>query len=114
MKILLAAMNAKYIHSNLAVHSLRAYAGKQQDIKDVRIETAEYTINQQMDEILKGIYQQMGYSIYSKQLDVSNANFITFVKECDQMLTATTEQNAILKIEQEVLASYEKMVIQKH
>lgn len=63
---------------------------------------------------LKGIYQQMGYSIYSKQLDVSNANFITFVKECDQMLAATTEQNAILKIEQEVLASYEKMVIQKH
>ena len=56
----------------------------------------------------------MGYSIYSKQLDVSNANFITFVKECDQMLAATTEQNAILKIEQEVLASYEKMVIQKH
>ena len=56
----------------------------------------------------------MGYSIYSKQLDVNDQDFATFVKECDQMLTATTDQNAILKIEQEVLASYEKMVIQKH
>ena len=26
MKILLAAVNAKYIHSNLAVYSLKAYA----------------------------------------------------------------------------------------
>ena len=54
MKILLAAINAKYIHSNLAVYSLRAYArkyGKEADI-------AEYTINQPLDEILMDIYTQ--------------------------------------------------------
>lgn len=52
MKVLLAAINAKYIHSNLAVYSLRAYAQKYEDV--VRI--AEYTINQPVDEILMDIY----------------------------------------------------------
>ena len=48
MKILLAAVNAKYIHSNLAVYSLKAYAGEYKD----QIEIGEYTINQKKDEIL--------------------------------------------------------------
>lgn len=52
MNILLTAINAKYIHSNLAVYSLKAYAGEQ----DSRIGIAEYTINQNMDEILSDIY----------------------------------------------------------
>ena len=52
MNILLAAINAKYIHSNLAVYSLRAYAGKYTE----EIEIAEYTINQPMDDILMDIY----------------------------------------------------------
>ena len=52
MNILLAAINAKYIHSNLAVYSLRAYAGKCTE----EIEIAEYTINQPMDDILMDIY----------------------------------------------------------
>lgn len=51
--ILLAAINAKYIHSNLAVYSLKAYAKKYQD----QIGLAEYTINQNLDDILKGIYR---------------------------------------------------------
>lgn len=51
--ILLAAINAKYIHSNLAVYSLKAYAKKYQE----RIGLAEYTINQNLDDILKGIYR---------------------------------------------------------
>ena len=45
MKILLAAVNAKYIHSNLAVYSLKAYA------EDPAVEIGEYTINQQKDDI---------------------------------------------------------------
>lgn len=51
--ILLTAINAKYIHSNLAVYSLKAYAHKYQD----QIGLAEYTINQSLDDILKGIYR---------------------------------------------------------
>lgn len=41
MKILLTAVNAKYIHSNPAVYSLRAYAGE--GLRE-RIEIAEYTL----------------------------------------------------------------------
>ena len=52
MKILLAAVNAKYIHSNLAVYSLRAYAGKYGQETDI----AEYTVNQPVDEILMDLY----------------------------------------------------------
>ena len=69
MKILLTAINAKYIHSNLAVYSLKAYAQsfcasqnkmEQKDpvCENVRIEIAEYTINQQLDHILMDIYKK--------------------------------------------------------
>ena len=54
MRVLLTAINAKYIHSNLAVYSLRAYAAPYRD----RIETAEFTINQQQDYILQRIYEK--------------------------------------------------------
>lgn len=54
MKILLAAVNAKYIHSNLAVYSLKAYA-KEYD-RDTVI--AEYTINHRAEFILQELYRQ--------------------------------------------------------
>lgn len=49
MKILLAACNAKYIHSNLAVFNLKAYAKEY----DSQVVLREYTINQLKDDILK-------------------------------------------------------------
>lgn len=54
MNIILTAVNAKYIHSNLAVYSLRAYARPY--YQDISI--AEYTINQQTDDILQDLYQK--------------------------------------------------------
>lgn len=59
-KILLAAVNAKYIHSNLAVYSLKSYAQSVCALKNsgVCIDIAEYTINQQEDFILKDIYRK--------------------------------------------------------
>lgn len=59
MKILLTAINAKYIHSNLAVYNLRAYAAhyaKGMTASDT-VEIGEYTINNQMEDILEGIYK---------------------------------------------------------
>lgn len=55
MKILLTAINAKFIHSNPAVYSLRAYAGEQ--LKQ-HIQIAEFTINHHMSDILAEIYKQ--------------------------------------------------------
>lgn len=59
MNVLLTAINAKYIHSNPAVYSLRAYACRYGDSRygeEIRI--AEYTINQPFDEILMDIYKK--------------------------------------------------------
>ena len=65
MKFLLAAVNAKYIHSNPAIYSLRAYAGER---LAPYIELAEYTINQQMQDILADLYDRkpdaVGFSCY--------------------------------------------------
>ena len=68
MNVLLAAINAKYIHSNLAVYSLKAYAEEkwdseagqkeiQEDTKPI-IAIAEYTINQTVDQILMDLYRR--------------------------------------------------------
>ncbi|KSV57893.1 B12-binding domain-containing radical SAM protein [Acetivibrio ethanolgignens] len=54
MKVLLTAVNAKYIHSNLAVYSLCSYAANQGE----SVEYAEYTINHQEEDILAGIYKK--------------------------------------------------------
>lgn len=65
MKFLLLAINAKYIHSNPAIYSLRAYAGE--DMRQY-VELAEYTINQPMADILADIYRRrpdvIGISCY--------------------------------------------------
>ncbi len=70
MKFLLVAVNAKYIHSNPAVYSLRAYADQDQE----RVEIAEYTINQQLDRIIADIYQKkpdvIAFSCYIWNWDV--------------------------------------------
>ncbi len=62
MKTLLVAINAKYIHSNPAVYSLKAYAG------DKSIEICEYTINNLIDDIIDDIYirkpEFIGFSTY--------------------------------------------------
>lgn len=54
MNILLIAINAKYIHSNLAVYSLKEYANEYRE----HIRLLEYTINHRADYILQEIYKQ--------------------------------------------------------
>ena len=54
MKILLVAVNAKYIHSNLAVYCLKSYAAAH----GYSVEIAEYTINQQPGEVLRDLYEK--------------------------------------------------------
>ncbi|MCI9487277.1 MAG: B12-binding domain-containing radical SAM protein [Lachnospiraceae bacterium] len=62
MKCLLVAINAKYIHSNLAVYSLKACAEAaardRRGAPGIRVELAEYTINHRAAEILDDIYEK--------------------------------------------------------
>ena len=76
MKFLLAALNAKYIHSNPGIYSLKAYAERQMECdpsdalgkQKLSVELGEYTINNQMGDILKDIYlrkpDMVGFSCY--------------------------------------------------
>ena len=71
MQFLLTAVNAKYIHSNPAVYSLKAYAGSQ---LQPYIALAQYTINQKTEEILGDLYKRhpdvIGFSCYIWNIDV--------------------------------------------
>lgn len=75
MKFLLTAINAKYIHSNPGVYSLKAYAEKELEGMQNRpdIEIGEYTINHQLDFIWKDIYRRqpdaVGFSCYIWNID---------------------------------------------
>lgn len=62
--VLLVGINAKFIHTNLAIRSLQANAG----IYRGQVGIAEYTINHRREEILQGIYEKkpevIGFSCY--------------------------------------------------
>ena len=112
MKFLLVAINAKYIHSNLGIYSLKAYAEKKlREVAEagaqgaerasggaetqnaagvasgqVQVEIAEYTINHQMDQILQDIYRRkpdvIGFSCY-----IWNIQYIRpFLKDIPKVL----------------------------
>jgi radical SAM superfamily enzyme YgiQ (UPF0313 family) len=71
MRVLLCALNAKYLHSNLALRCLKEYARfsfSDKEKSKIEIEIKEYTINQHFNEILKDIYLKkpdlIGFSCY--------------------------------------------------
>lgn len=65
MKFLLTAINAKFIHSNPAIYSLRACVGEK---LQPYVELAEFTINESLESILEGIWKHqpdaIGFSCY--------------------------------------------------
>lgn len=56
MRFLLCGINAKYIHSNLAIFSLKAYADRKK-IPGAEIILKEYTINNYVEDILQDLYE---------------------------------------------------------
>ena len=85
MKCLLTALNAKYIHSNLAVYSLQAYAA----VRGYRAEIAEFTVNQRIGEILERIYRRkpdlLVFSCYIWNIDMVTELAEEFHKLCPQV-----------------------------
>ncbi len=96
MKILLAAINAKYIHSNLAIYSLKAYAEKWLETysgltygQDAEIKLTEYTINQPISDILMDIYRKkpdiLCFSCYIWNMEHTEALVKEIAKLCPHM-----------------------------
>lgn len=85
MKIFLTAINAKYIHSNLAVYSLRAYAKDYQE----QIAIGEYTINNRVDYILEQIYKAkpdvLCFSCYIWNMDYVEELITEYHKLCPEV-----------------------------
>ena len=85
MQILLTAINAKYIHSNLAVYSLKASAGEYSS----HVELAEFTINHRTEEILSEIYRKkpevLLFSCYIWNIEQVKE----LVRECAKVLPET-------------------------
>ena len=84
MKVLLAAVNAKYIHTNLAVRTLFHY------VKDEKVEFAEYTINEHTADVLADIYRKhcdaVLFSCY-----IWNINFVLEVARNLKAVSPTTK-----------------------
>lgn len=106
MKFLLAAVNAKYIHSNPAVYSLKAYAedrlpdwrGERTENRTAeaierpakhKIEIAEYTINQRMEDILADVYKRQAdvaaFSCYIWNIEMIGQVITELHKLCPEL-----------------------------
>ncbi len=85
MKISLVAINAKYIHSNLAVYCLETYA----NTHGMKVEKKEYTINHNADDILAGIYKDnpdvVCFSCYIWNIAYVRELIVELKKICPQM-----------------------------
>ena len=82
MKVLLVAINAKYIHSNLAIYCLKSYVMS----KGYEVELAEYTINQPIGDILRDLYKKnadvVGFSCYIWNIEYIKVLLKDYKKIC--------------------------------
>lgn len=90
MKIVLAALNAKYVHSNLAVYDIEAYTKEQINKLEIKetfteIVVREYTINHNLDAILRSIYQEKATVVA----------FSCYIWNIHEILTISKELNKI-------------------
>ena len=79
MKILLTTLNSKFIHTNLAIRYLNQMV---KDIEDIDVDIREYTINNELDFILKDIYVN-NYDVILFSTYIWNVNDI--VKICNNL-----------------------------
>lgn len=79
MKILLTTLNSKFIHTNLAIRYLKQMV---KDIEDIDVDIREYTINNELDFILKDIYAN-NYDVILFSTYIWNVNDI--VKICNNL-----------------------------
>lgn len=96
MKTVLVAINAKYIHSNLAVYSLRSYART----FGYEPELLEFTINQQKDQILKGIYEAkpdlLCFSCYIWNLSYAEEIIEDIKKSCQRLRFGRADRKCLM------------------
>lgn len=88
MKINLVGINCKYIHTNLAIRSIKKYCEEQKINNQINL--FEYTINNNIDDILEDIYinkpDLLGFSVYLWNVEIIK----NLIKELKKVLPNTT------------------------
>lgn len=67
------------------------------------------TKNNENLEKLKGYYSKLGYSIYVKELNINNLEFLNLLEQYDTLLSKTTETSVIEAIIVQMLTKYEEL-----
>ncbi|MEH7331967.1 B12-binding domain-containing radical SAM protein [Neobacillus drentensis] len=85
MKVICSTLNAKYIHTNLAIRYLKAYASPEYDIQ-----IKEYTIKDPIMNIVSDLYQQkpsvIGFSCYIWNIE-ETLKVVNMIKKIDPSIT---------------------------
>ena len=119
MKFLLVALNAKYIHSNPALYSLRAYVGEE---LQEHVEIAEYTINHAFTDVLADIYQRkpdvIGLSCYiwniEQMLELATLTVALYVYAKEQGEFGVAFAIAAILMVLTVLINFAATLVQKY
>lgn len=69
------------------------------------------TKEEKIAQKIKNIYQNKGYSLYIKEINISNEEFYNNVTQFDLLINNTNKENEILTIEEVVLANYEEIIL---
>lgn len=60
---------------------------------------------------IKNIYKNKGYSVYEKELEIDNLEFLSNVEQFDILLDNANNESDISAIEEVVLSNYENLVM---
>lgn len=67
------------------------------------------TRNEEVADKIKKIYEDKGYKIYTKEVNLKNDEFYNNVTQFDFLINNTANENEIITIEEVVLANYEEI-----
>ena len=63
------------------------------------------------DDKLKGYFENIGYSIYVKEINMNNKNFIEILEQYDLLLNNTDDKEVINAIVKQTINKYKELVI---
>lgn len=95
MKIVLAALNAKYVHSNLAVYDIASYTKAQlnkefaENKSKPDIVIREYTINHNLGQILQSLYEEKANAVAFSCYIWNIREILTIAKELHKVSPKT-------------------------
>lgn len=70
---------------------------------------AAFTTNEENKDKLKGYFENLGYSMYVKEVSLNNSAFLESLKQYDLLMASIDDESAISAINASVLGLYEEV-----